>query len=62
MTVTMLDLRDELSVDFAAACAVLAEARLRQEQKDTHANRAAVAECWSQVDAVLDLYLEMSHR
>ncbi len=50
-------LRDELGVDFSRACAQLAEARLRLHEKDTSANRAAVAECWVRIDAVLDMYL-----
>ncbi len=50
-------LRDELSVDFLRACAQLAEARLRQDERDTSANRAAVADCWTRIDAVLDMYL-----
>jgi hypothetical protein len=61
MTITMLSLRDELEVAFAGACEELAEARLLQEQKDTPARRAAISECRSRVDAVLDLYLDLGH-
>lgn len=50
-------LRDELGVDFSRACAQLAEVRLCQDVKDTSANRAAVVECWTRIDAVLDMYL-----
>ncbi len=55
------NLRDELGVDFSRACAELAEARLRQAEKDMPANRAAVAECWAQIDAVLDMHLLGTH-
>ena len=57
MNIIGCSLHDELSVDFLPACAQLAEARLRQDEKDTSANRAAVAECWTRIDAVLDMYL-----
>ncbi len=57
MNIISCSLRDELSVDFSRARAELAEARLRQDEKDTSANRAAVAECWTRIDAVIDMYL-----
>lgn len=57
MNIVSCSLRDELSVDFSRARAQLAEARLRQDKKDTSANRAAVAECWTRIDAILDMYL-----
>ncbi len=57
MNIISCSLRDELSVDFSRACAQLAEARLRQDEKDTSASRAAVAECWTSIDAVLDMHL-----
>ncbi len=57
MNIISCRLRDELGVDFSRACAQLAEARLRQVEKDMPANRAAVAECWARIDAVLDMYL-----
>src|SRR4051794_15005927 len=50
-------LRDELGVGFSRACAQLAEGRLGQDVKDTSGNRAAVVECWTRIDAVLDMYL-----
>ncbi len=50
-------LHAELSIDFLRACAQLAEARLRRDDKDTWANRADVVECWACIDAVLDMYL-----
>ena len=58
MTMTVLDIRDELGADFAGACAELTEARRLQAIKDTPAVRASVAQCRDRVDAVLDLYLE----
>ena len=57
MNIIGCSLHDELSVDFLRACAQLTEARLRQDAKDTSANRAAVADCWTRIDAVLDMYL-----
>jgi hypothetical protein len=57
MKIISCSLRDELGVDFSRVSAQLTEAKLRQEQKDTSANRAAVAECWTRIDAVLDMYL-----
>ncbi len=57
MNVISCSLRDELGVDFSRACAQLAEARLRLHEKDTSANRTAIAECWARIDAVLDMYL-----
>ena len=59
MPVTVQNIRDELGAVFAGACGHLAEARLRQQQKDTPEIRAAVAVFLSQIDAVLDLYLEI---
>jgi hypothetical protein len=47
-----------LRVDFCQASAELAEARGRQHQKDTPANRVAVADCLARLDGVLDMYLE----
>ena len=57
MNIISCSLRDELSVDVSRARAKLAEARLRQDEKDTSANRASVVECWTRIDAVLDMYL-----
>jgi hypothetical protein len=59
MTVLIEDLRTELLIDFAGVCEELAEARLRQQQKDTPQHRAAVAECLAWIDSVLDVYLEV---
>ena len=50
------DLADQIRLDFSHVCAELARARRRQSQKDTPMHRAAVAECQTAVDAVLDLY------
>jgi hypothetical protein len=61
MNITSYSLREELAVDFSRACAQLAEAQIRQDEKDTPANRAAVAECWARIDAVLDMYLLDTH-
>jgi hypothetical protein len=61
MSSTGCSLCDELSIDFSRACAQLAEARLRQDEKDTPANRAAVADCWTRIDAVLDMHLLDMH-
>jgi hypothetical protein len=61
MTATLLSLRDELRVAFAGARQELAEARLLQERKDTPEHRAALSECRSRMDAVLDLYLDLGH-
>ena len=57
MKIIGCSLREALRVDFSRTCAQLAEARLRQDEKDTSANRAAVADCWTRIDAVLDMYL-----
>jgi hypothetical protein len=61
MKIIGCSLREALRVDFSRTCAQLAEARLRQDEKDTSANRAAVAECWTRIDAVLDMYLLDMH-
>ena len=58
MTMVQDHLIDQIGVDFAEACLELTRARLRREQKDTRANRAAVAECHARIDVVLDLFLE----
>jgi hypothetical protein len=59
MTVTVADIRHELGTNFALACERLAEARLRQEEKDTPNNRAAVRARRTRIDTVLDLYLDL---
>ena len=43
--------------DFTVTCSQLAQARLRQREKDSATNRASVAECWARIDALLDLHL-----
>jgi hypothetical protein len=58
MTTVSDPLVDQLGVDFTQACSELARARLRQREKDSRANRIAVAECHARVDGVLDLFLE----
>ena len=57
-TATTVGLRSVLEDDFDLACCEWAEARLQQQQKDTPAHRAAVAEWTERIDAVLDLYLD----
>jgi hypothetical protein len=52
-------LHDRLLIDFARAGAELAEARRRQQAKDTPAHRTAVLDCRARVDAVLDMHLEL---
>ena len=49
---------DQIIVDFDRACAELAEARLRQQEKDSRANREAVAEWHARIDLVLDRFRE----
>jgi hypothetical protein len=48
-----------LRVDFTEACARFAEARRQQQTKDTPAHRTAVLEGHAQIDAILDIYLDM---
>jgi hypothetical protein len=59
MTMTVDDLRDVLGADFTQMCAELAEARSRQNQKDTASNRVCMTTCQARIDTLLDLYLEM---
>lgn len=65
MTIDMIprtadpDLRFELVRDFTEARFRLAEARLTLADKDTPANRQAVADRLAEIDDVLDLYLLM---
>jgi hypothetical protein len=59
--VVLGSLADQLGADFAAACAELAQARLRRRDRDSREHRAAVEECSARVDVVLDLYLETCH-
>ena len=51
---------DVLRPDFVQAGADLVAARLAQQAKDTPDHRAAVARQQARIDAVLDLYLELS--
>lgn len=57
MNITSYSLREKLAADFSRAYAQLAEAQLRQIEKDVPANRATVAECWARIDLILDMYL-----
>jgi hypothetical protein len=50
----------DLRPDFVQAGADLVAARLAQQAEDTPAHRAAVARQRARIDAVLDLYLELS--
>jgi len=54
-------LADQLGADFAHACTELTRARLRRRARDSREHRAAVEECTTRVDVVLDLYLEACH-
>ena len=58
-TATTVGLRSVLEDDFDLACCEWSEARSQQQQKDTPAHRAAVAEWTDRVDAVLDMYLDV---
>jgi hypothetical protein len=51
-------LRDACEVDLDQARARLITARAHQRVKDSTGNRARVAECRAQIDAILDLYLD----
>jgi hypothetical protein len=54
---TMHDtLAEEINSLFARACIDLAQAQVRQWEKDTPENRAAVARCRAEIDEVLDWY------
>ena len=57
MTTIPDSLTEQLSREFAQACAELAQARHRQRLKDTPAHRAAVAELQTTINQVLDLFL-----
>jgi hypothetical protein len=60
MTVLQDTLEGEVLLDLSEVSVQLAEARRHQEERDCAANRAAVAECRAQLDALLDLLLETS--
>jgi hypothetical protein len=49
---------EQLSSEFAQACAELPRARHRQRLKDTTAHHTAVAEWQTAIDLVLYLFLE----
>ena len=57
-TATLAGLRSALEDDFARVSSEWADARSRQQHKDTPASRAAVAECSARIDAVLDRWLD----
>jgi hypothetical protein len=61
MTIIGASLTDEIQRDFFRARAQLAHARRHQADKDTPANRAAVAQWLAFIDAVLDMYLDTGH-
>ena len=52
-------LGDVLELDLAQARDRLIAARAHQRAKDSISNRAHVAECRAQIDATLDMYLEL---
>jgi hypothetical protein len=62
MTITFDDVRTELEVDFGLAREQFIAARHRQEDQDTPHHRIALAECWSRLDAILDLHLAAMNR
>jgi hypothetical protein len=62
MTTAVAAQPSALELRFSWARAQLIEARRRQRQKDTLANRMTVAQCRGLVDAVLDDYLETERR
>jgi hypothetical protein len=59
MTTMCASLVEELELDFSRACEQLVRARRRQVEKDSLANRAAVAERLAIIDDILDLYREV---
>jgi hypothetical protein len=52
-------LGDVCEVDLTQARDRLIAARARQRAKDSISNRAHVAECRAQMDALLDMYLDL---
>jgi hypothetical protein len=52
-------LRDVWEVDLTQARERLIAARAHEQVKDSSSNRARVAECRAQIDAILDMYLEV---
>lgn len=61
MTAPCGGLADDHQHPFSRARAQLVEARRRQAERDTHANRTAVAESLNLMEALLDMYLETMH-
>jgi hypothetical protein len=58
MSVVHDTLGDEILLDLSRACLELSEARTRQAERDTSANRAVLAECHTRMDSLLDMFLE----
>ena len=56
MDVLAASLEDSLQFDFRMARTELAEARTEQQAEDTAATRRQVAECWTHMDRVLDMW------
>jgi hypothetical protein len=52
-------LGDVCELDLAQARDRLSAARAHQRAKDSTSNRVRVAECLAQIDAILDMYLEL---
>jgi hypothetical protein len=62
MNHSVQDAHTSHSERFTVARSQLAEARLRQRQKDTPAHRASVAARLAEIDAVLDAHLDAERR
>jgi hypothetical protein len=62
MTIVQDTVGDEILLDLSRAWIELAEARTRQAERDSSANRAAVAECHAGIDSLLDMLLESTSR
>jgi len=58
MTIAQDTLGDELFLDLSRVCVELAEARLRQTERDSAASRADVDKCHARIDSLLDMFLE----
>jgi hypothetical protein len=59
MILTFNDIGDALNLDLGIARQRLVEAQVRQKDRDSAQNRAAVAESWMRIDTILDLLLEV---
>jgi hypothetical protein len=57
MAAAIDSLETAIHLDLMRARTELAEARLRQRQKDSPSNRAALATCLARMDTALDTYL-----